>query len=79
MKKYISKRFVFLSVALLLASKTSIAEMSVRKNEVTGLLTWTADSNGFKIELIQLIPDFVRAIYAKHNFPKHEVERVASY
>lgn len=54
-------------------------EVRVHKNENTGLLTWTADDEGFKIELIQLIPDFVRAIYAKHNFPKDEVERVASY
>lgn len=79
MKKNISMRPVFLSATLLLVSEISIAEMSVHKNEVTGLLTWTADANGFKIELIQLIPDFVRAIYEKHNFPKQEIERVASY
>jgi len=68
-----------LSVLLLLAAAASAKEMSVHKNEVTGLLSWTGDNDGFKIQLIQLIPDFVRAVYAKHNFPKQEVERVASY
>jgi len=65
--------------ALLLASGVCVAETSVYKNETTGLLTWTVNDEGFKIELIQLIPDFVRAIYAKHHFPKDEVERAASY
>ena len=55
------------------------ATVSIHKNELSGLLTWTSDDNGFSIELIQLIPDFIRAIYAKHNFPKDEIERAASY
>ena len=55
------------------------AEVTVHKNEVSGLLTWTVNDEGFSIEFIQLLPDFIRAIYAKHNFPKEEVERAASY
>ncbi len=67
------------STLLLLASGAQAMQTSVYKNETTGLLTWTVDGEGFKIELIQLIPDFVRAIYAKHHFPKEEVERVAAF
>lgn len=55
------------------------ADVAVHKNETTGLLTWTINDNGFSLELIQLLPDFIRAIYAKHNFPDAEVERAASY
>ena len=55
------------------------ADVSIHKNDVTGLLTWTVEENGFSIELIQLLPDFIRAIYAKHDFPKDEIERVAGY
>lgn len=51
----------------------------MHKDENTGLLTWSSVDKGFQIELIQLIPDFVRAIYAKHNFPKVESERIAAY
>ena len=55
------------------------ATVTVHKNETSGLLTWTVNDEGFSIEFIQLIPDFIRAIYAKHNFPAEEVERAASY
>lgn len=55
------------------------AIVSVHKNETSGLLTWTSEDTGFSIELIQLLPDFIRAIYSKHNFPADEVERAASY
>lgn len=66
--------------ALLINMTTAAASnVTIHKNEITGLLTWTAEDTGFSIELIQLIPDFIRAIYAKHNFPAEEVERAASY
>ncbi len=67
-------------VALLINITTVAASnVTIHKNETTGLLTWAAEDTGFSIELIQLIPDFIRAIYAKHNFPAEEVERAASY
>ena len=68
-------------MAILLINMTPVAasNVTIHKNETTGLLTWTAEDTGFSIELIQLIPDFIRAIYAKHNFPAEEVERAASY
>ena len=68
-------------MAALLMNMTTVAasNVSIHQNEITGLLTWTAEDTGFSIELIQLIPDFIRAIYAKHNFPAEEVERAASY
>ena len=70
----------FLVVGLFLMSVSGHAvEVSVHENKASGLLTWTAEDEGFSIELIQLLPDFIRAIYAKHNFPEEEVERAASY
>ena len=73
-------RFVLLGFVLVSAiGASSATEVDVHKNEDTGLLSWAVDDNGFRIELIQLLPDFVRAIYAKHNFPKAEVEEIAGY
>lgn len=73
-------RFVLLGFVLVSAIGASYAaDVKVHKNENTGLLSWMMDTNGFRIELIQLLPDFVRAIYAKHNFPKAEVEKIAGY
>jgi len=69
----------FLVVILSITKGVSAANVSIHKNEISGLLTWTSEDDGFSIELIQLLPDFIRAIYAKHNFPDVEVERAASY
>ena len=62
---------------LLVIASASNAELTIHKNKASGLLTWGSVENGFSIELIQLSPDFVRAIYAKHAFPKNELERIA--
>jgi len=53
--------------------------VTVYKNEVSGLLIWSVENEGLKLELIQIIPDFIRTIYAKHHFPTDEIERIASY
>lgn len=66
--------------SLLCTTTVSVAaDVSIHKNEKSGLLTWTSKDDGFSIELIQLLPDFIRAIYAKHDFPIEEIERAASY
>lgn len=57
----------------------SFAGVEVHKNEESGLLTWVSTGDGFSIQLIQLLPDFVRAIYAKHDFTPNEIERIANY
>jgi len=73
------KKIAIFSFFLIINNYSHAANVSVYENEDSGLLTWTAEDVGFKIELIQLLPDFIRAIYAKHNFPKKEVERAAGY
>ena len=74
-----SYKTIFIAVLLLATTTLHAADVSVHKNKVSGLLTWSAQDDGFSIELIQLLPDFIRAIYAKHNFPEQEIERAASY
>ncbi len=49
------------------------------KNPETGLLTWKIDDRGFSLELIQLLPDFVRAVYGSHDFPPEAIEEIADY
>lgn len=74
-----SYKSIVITVLLLATTPLCAAVVSVHENKVSGLLTWTAEDDGFSIELIQLLPDFIRAIYAKHNFPAQEIERAASY
>jgi len=78
-KYFLTKSVLFSALLAFTLAEAVAAKTSVHKNEISGLLTWTAADDGFQIELIQLLPDFIRAIYAKHNFPAEEVERAASY
>lgn len=76
-------RFIAAAGCLSLMSCAGItvpeSRTTVHKDEQSGLLTWVSESEGFSVEFIQLLPDFVRAIYNKHNYPKEEVERIANY
>jgi hypothetical protein len=63
----------------LASTATRAAKISAQKNEASGLYSWVAESQGFSIELIQLLPDFIRAIYMSHDFPATEVDDIASY
>ena len=71
--------YSFVAGLCLINTQLHAAEVSIHKNEQSGLLTWTSEDEGFSIELIQLLPDFVHAIYAKHDFPKSEINRINTY
>jgi hypothetical protein len=77
--KTINSQLLRIICLCLLHTQVQAAEVSIHKNSESGLLTWTSKDIGFSIELIQLIPDFVRAVYSRHGLPADEVERIASY
>lgn len=62
-----------------IASARADTQVAVEKNPNSGLLTWTAKDDGFSIQLIQLLPDFVRAVYAKHGLPAKQYDKIAGY
>lgn len=66
--------FLICFQSLLLAS-----EAQQIKNPDSGLFTWKIDDRGFSLELIQLLPDYIRAIYESHGFPREAIEDIASY
>ncbi len=66
-------------LVLLLPATAMAAKQSLHRNPDNGLYTWTSDGDGFSVELIQVVPDFIRAIYSKHNFPQHEIDEIASW
>ena len=63
----------------LLHAQIQAADVTIQKNGTNGLLTWTSKDDGFSIQLIQLAPDFVRAVFQKHGLPAGEVERIAAF
>jgi hypothetical protein len=77
--KTINSKLLIMVCLCLLHTQVQAAEVTIRQNNASGLLTWTAKDDGFSIELIQLLPDFVRAVYGKHGLPADEVERIAAY
>lgn len=81
--KYIRINYIlFLLIILssgLLTGISNAARISAQQNPDTGLYSWVAESEGFSIELIQVLPDFIRAIYMSHDFPQREVDEIAGY
>ena len=65
--------------ALFACSPAGYGDTTVHRNEQNSLLTYSAAGNGFSIELVQVIPDFIRAVYGSHNIPKKEIELSANY
>jgi hypothetical protein len=43
------------------------------------LSSWKAQHEGFSLELIQVLPDYVRAVYASRGLPETAIERLAAY
>ncbi len=78
-KRLINSKLMNICCLCLLYTQIQAAEVTLHENNISGLVTWISKDNGFSIELIQLIPDFVRAIYSNHGFPPEEVERIADY
>ena len=48
-------------------------------NPDTGLRSWKVGGQAFSIELIQVLPDYVRAVYAARGLPQKIIDDVSSY
>ncbi len=55
------------------------AEVQPARDPETGLLSWRVEVGGFSLELIQLLPDFVRAVYGARGLPPELIEGIAAY
>jgi hypothetical protein len=54
-------------------------EVRVATNPETGLLSWKVQRDGLSLELLQVLPDFVRAAYAARGLPDELIEGVVEY
>lgn len=64
---------------LLFSCATTAATVETHTNPDTGLSSWKATHPDFSLELIQVLPDYIRATYATRGLPKAEAERIASW
>jgi hypothetical protein len=50
-----------------------------RTNPDTGLSSWKSGADALEFELVQVLPDYVRAVYTSRGLPKAVVDKVSSY
>jgi hypothetical protein len=66
--------------ALTLAQAPRVnAEIQTFTDDTSGLLSWVARHPGFSLQFIQLLPDYVRAVYSARGLPDKVVELMASH
>jgi hypothetical protein len=56
-----------------------IAAIAEHVNPDTGLSSWKAEGDALDFEFIQVLPDYVRAVYSSRGLPKTVVDKVSSY
>ena len=55
------------------------AETTKFTDPATGLISWKSESNGFSLQLIQLHPDYVTAVYDSRGLPKELIDGILKY
>jgi hypothetical protein len=65
--------------ALCLAPGMVLADVTSYTESSSGLLAWKAQHPGFSLQFIQLLPDYIRAIYTARGLPAKVVELMAGY
>lgn len=71
---------MLLTISLCFLSGLAWAGDSQRQRDPeTGLISWTVHGPGLSLQLIQLLPDYVTAVYSARGLPKALVETMASH
>jgi hypothetical protein len=68
-----------LATALLLALPAAQAGTEKRPSPSGTTTAWVSTGEAFALELIQLTPDVVRAMYGNRKFPKFLLDEIAGY
>lgn len=72
-------RLVAALLLLLSALSALAAETVVTVNPDTGLKTWKKDHPVFSLELVQLLPEFVQAMYSSRDLPPAIYDSMRGY
>ncbi len=78
-RRFLSTALANLLVVAATAAPGSDAKVQTFTDSNSGLLSWKATHPGFSLQFIQLLPDYVRAVYSARGLPKEAVELMASY
>jgi hypothetical protein len=73
-------KYCCLIILLLLVSQNAMSlEVTPTKNPKTELLTWMVDEPEYSLKLIQLLPDFVSAVFSSRGLPPKVVATLKDY
>jgi len=70
---------ICLLALLLTPAATQAAEQMQTRDPDSGLTAWKKVDRGFGLELIQLLPDYVAALYSSHGLPPAVVDSIRGY
>jgi len=73
------KKILLWALTPLLFASAAVAGTVQNTNPNNGLSNWQSEGTPFSLQLLQLMPDTVRAIYSNKGFPPDLVEEMASY
>jgi hypothetical protein len=59
----------------------ALADSTIEKqvNPDTGLFSWKSQGDALELEFLQVLPDYVRAVYSSRGLPREIVDKVSSY
>jgi len=66
-------------LVLLWPPLAAASEVGREVDPATGLASWKAQGQEFSLELVQIVPDYVRAVYASRGLPQVVIDKVSSY
>jgi hypothetical protein len=64
---------------LLLSLPVVADEVQAYRDPDTGLMSWRAQGPGFSLQLVQVLPDYVAAVYSSRGLPPALIERMRSH
>jgi hypothetical protein len=70
---------LFVLVMVISVSAAANGDVQHQRDPNTGLSSWKAEAEGFSIEFVQIVPDYVRAVYASRGLPEAVISGVTSY
>ena len=72
-------RLPSLLLAGLLFPLGACSSVQQQVNPETGLSSWKTTGDALSLELVQVVPDYVRAVYSARGLPQEIVDAVSSY
>ena len=68
-----------LGLSMGLADGSGAAEVQQHRDADSGLLSWSVRESGLSLQLIQMLPDYVAAVYSSRGLPPEVLESIAAY